>query len=59
MSLVGVPVASLYSNTAPIFAIGLGALMGREPSWLQIVGGSVVLAGIAGLQIRQLRRAHR
>ena len=59
VSLVGVPVASLYSNTAPIFAIGLGALMGREPSWLQIAGGAVVLAGIAGLQIRQLRRATR
>ena len=59
VSLVGVPVASLFANSAPVFAIGLAALMGREPSWLQVVGGVVVLAGIAGLQIRQTRAARR
>ncbi len=48
VSLVGVPVASLFANSAPVFAIGLAALMGREPSWLQVAGGVVVLAGIAG-----------
>jgi len=53
VSLVGVPVASLFSNSAPVFAIGLGALMGFTPSWLQLAGGAVVLAGIAQLQIRQ------
>ncbi|MBL0899988.1 MAG: DMT family transporter, partial [Reyranella sp.] len=55
VSLVGVPVASLFSNSAPVFAIGLAALMGREPSWLQVAGGGVVLAGIAQHQIRQMR----
>lgn len=59
VSLVGVPVASLFANSAPVFAIGLAALMGREPSWLQVAGGVVVLAGIAGLQIRQTRAARR
>lgn len=59
VSLVGVPVASLFSNTAPIFAIGLAALMGREPSWLQIVGGAVVMGGIALHQLRQIQRAGR
>lgn len=59
VSLVGVPVASLFSNSAPVFAIGLAALMGREPSWLQVAGGGVVLAGIAQHQIRQMRRARR
>lgn len=59
VSLVGVPVASLFSNSAPVFAIGLAALMGREPSWLQVAGGVVVLAGIAQHQIRQMRRARR
>jgi drug/metabolite transporter (DMT)-like permease len=59
VSLVGVPVASLFANSAPVFAIGLAALMGREPSWLQVAGGVVVLAGIAQLQIRQTRAARR
>ncbi len=59
VSLVGVPVASLFANSAPVFAIGLAALMGREPSWLQVVGGLVVLGGIAQLQIRQTRAARR
>lgn len=59
VSLVGVPVASLFANSAPIFAIGLAALMGREPSWLQIAGGVVVLGGIAQLQLRQVRAARR
>lgn len=57
VSLVGVPVASLFSNSAPVFAIGVAALMGREPSWLQLGGGAVVLGGIAQLQIRQMRTA--
>jgi drug/metabolite transporter (DMT)-like permease len=59
VSMVGVPVASLFSNSAPVFAIGLAALMGREPSWMQLVGGAIVLGGIAGLQIRQMRAARR
>ncbi len=57
VSLVGVPVASLFSNSAPVFAIGLAALMGREPSWLQLAGGAIVMGGIVALQVRQLRLA--
>lgn len=59
VSMVGVPVASLFSNSAPVFAIGVAALMGSEPSWLQLGGGALVLGGIAQLQIRQIRRAGR
>jgi drug/metabolite transporter (DMT)-like permease len=59
VSLVGVPVASLFSNSAPVFAIGVAALMGSEPSWLQLGGGALVLGGIAQLQLRQIRRAGR
>jgi len=59
VSLVGVPVASLFSNSAPVFAIGVAALMGSEPSWLQLGGGALVLGGIAQLQFRQILRAHR
>jgi drug/metabolite transporter (DMT)-like permease len=59
VSMVGVPVASLFSNSAPVFAIGMAALMGIEPSWLQLAGGAVVMAGIAQLQLRQMWRARR
>jgi drug/metabolite transporter (DMT)-like permease len=56
VSLVGLPVASLFSNSAPVFAIGIAALMGAEPSWLQLSGGAIVLGAIGQLQLRQLRR---
>jgi drug/metabolite transporter (DMT)-like permease len=59
VSLVGVAVASLFSNSAPVFAIGLAALMGAEPSWLQLLGGAIVMGGIAVHQLRQLRLARR
>ena len=57
VSLVGVPVASLFSNSAPVFAIGLAALFGHEPTWLQLAGGVVVLGGIGLHQLRQMRAA--
>ncbi|WIM14430.1 DMT family transporter [Enhydrobacter sp.] len=57
VSMVGVAVASLFSNSAPVFAIGVAALMGIEPTWLQLAGGAVVMAGIAQLQLRQMRRS--
>jgi drug/metabolite transporter (DMT)-like permease len=59
VSLVGVPVASLFSNSAPVFAIGVAALMGSEPGWLQLAGGAIVMGGIAQLQLRQMRAARR
>jgi drug/metabolite transporter (DMT)-like permease len=59
VSLVGVPVASLFSNSAPVFAIGVAALMGAAPSWLQLGGGVLVVGGIAQLQFRQIRTPRR
>jgi len=59
VSIVGVAVASLFSNSAPVFAIGVAALMGIEPTWLQLAGGVVVMVGIAQLQLRQMRGARR
>ncbi len=59
VSLVGVAVASLFSNSAPIFAIGIAALMGVEPSWLQLGGGAIVMGAIALHQLRQMRLARR
>ncbi len=59
VSLVGVPVASLFANSAPVFAIGLAALMGHEPGWWQLAGGAIVMGGIALLQLRQMRASRR
>lgn len=59
VSLVGVPVASLFANSAPIFSIALAAAMGREPTWLQLVGGAIVMGGIGQHQLRQVRAARR
>ncbi len=59
VSLVGVPVASLFANAAPVFAIGLAAPEGASRAWMQVAGGFVVLAGIAQHQIRQTRAARR
>jgi drug/metabolite transporter (DMT)-like permease len=59
VSLVGVPVASLFANSAPVFSIALAAAMGREPTWLQLVGGAIVMAGIGQHQLRQVRAARR
>jgi len=59
VSLVGVPVASLFANSAPVFSIALAAAMGREPTWLQLVGGAIVMGGIAQHQLRQVRAARR
>ena len=58
-ALVGVPVASLFANSAPIFSIALAAAMGREPTWLQLVGGAIVMGGIGQHQLRQVRAARR
>jgi hypothetical protein len=33
--------------------------MGAEPSWLQLVGGLIVMGGIAIHQLRQMRLARR
>ena len=61
VSLVGVPVASLFANSAPVFSIALAAAMGRQPTWLQLAGGAIVMFGIGQHQLRQVReigRAH-
>jgi drug/metabolite transporter (DMT)-like permease len=59
VSLVGVAVASLFSNSAPVFAIGLAAVMGAEPSRLQLLGGAIVMGGIAAHQFRHMRMTRR
>lgn len=58
VSHVGVPVASLYGNLAPVFSVLVAALFfGAAVSPQQIIGGAVILAGILRMQWLRLRPA--
>ncbi len=51
VSRVGVPVASLYGNMAPVFSVLVAALFfGAAVSPQQILGGLIILAGIVYMQ---------
>lgn len=54
VSRLGVPLASLYVNLTPIVAVGLAALLGLPMSWLQLVGGFMVVSGVVQMQVRRL-----
>ncbi|RKQ68018.1 DMT family transporter [Oceanibaculum indicum] len=55
IGIVGVPVAALYMNLLPIFAVLISMLIGTIPTTGQIVGGLVVLAGVAQAQFHRLK----
>lgn len=56
-SRVGIPVASLYGNLAPVFAVLVASLFGAPMTALQILGGMLVLFGVLQVQVRRLRVA--
>ena len=56
-SRVGVPVASLFQNLTPIAAVLVSLLFGHDPTWAQIAGGAVILAGVLHAQIAGRRRS--
>jgi drug/metabolite transporter (DMT)-like permease len=56
-SRVGVPVASLFQNLMPIAAVLVSLLFGREPTWAQVAGGVVILAGVLHAQLAGRRRS--
>jgi drug/metabolite transporter (DMT)-like permease len=55
-SRVGVPVASLFQNLMPVAAVLVSLLFGREPTWAQVAGGAVILAGVLYAQLAGRRR---
>lgn len=57
IGIVGVPVAALYMNLIPVFAVLIAMLIGAYPTTGQVVGGLLVLAGVAQAQIRMARKA--
>jgi len=50
---VGVVIASLYMNLVPVIAVGILAALGTPPTWTEIVGGLLVVTGVAYVQLRQ------
>lgn len=54
-SRLGVPVASLWVNLTPFFAILWAMAYGFIPNVFQIVGGLVALSGVIYMQARKLR----
>ena len=56
---VGVVVASLYMNLVPIVAVLIIAALGTPPTALQILGGLLVVSGVAYVQLRQVLRRRR
>jgi len=55
-SRLGVPVASLWVNLVPFFAVLWAMVYGFMPNTHQIVGGLVALSGVLYMQARKLRR---
>ena len=55
LARLGVPVASLWVNLTPFFAILWSMAYGFIPNAYQIVGGLVALSGVVYMQVRKLR----
>lgn len=54
-SRLGVPIASLWVNLVPFFAVLWAMAYGFMPNAYQIVGGLVALSGVVYMQARKLR----
>lgn len=58
VSRIGVPVATLYSSMAPVFAVVVSALFfGASITLQQVAGGILILAGILRMQWMQVKAA--
>lgn len=51
----GVVVASLYLNLVPVVSIGIFAITGTQPTFMQIIGGILVIAGIVMSELQMLK----
>lgn len=55
--VLGLSVASLYLNLVPVTAVLTAVALGDVPNLWQLVGGLVILAGIAQAQLRRLPKS--
>lgn len=56
---VGVVIASLYMNLVPVVAVLILAALGTPPTPNEVVGGMLVVSGVAYVQLRQFGRRRR
>jgi drug/metabolite transporter (DMT)-like permease len=54
---LGLSVAALYLNLVPVFAVLAALTLGIRPSWPQLLGGLLVLAGVVQLRLWRRRPA--
>lgn len=59
VSVLGLPISSLYVNLSAVFAVLIAIAFGFYPTWLQIVGGLIVMAGVLYMQLKKLRGGSR
>ena len=52
VSRLGVTVTSLYGNLAPVIAVAMSAALGASVTWLHLLGGAMVFAGVLYVQLR-------
>ena len=57
VSRLGLPTCALYLNTVPVVSVLIALAFGVVPTWLQILGGLLVLAGVAQAQLRRFAAA--
>jgi len=56
VSRLGIAVGGLWQNTVPVFAVLISlAFFGVVPTGTQVLGGAVVLAGVAIMQWHSIR----
>ncbi len=53
---LGIIIPSIYLTAIPAIGMLTAAALGTPPSTMQLVGGAIVMAGIAQLYLRRLRR---
>jgi len=52
---VGLAVGSVWQNTVPVFGVLIALLFGIQPTVEQLIGGVIVMAGVAYLQWQKAR----
>ncbi|MEO1193669.1 MAG: DMT family transporter [Pseudomonadota bacterium] len=52
---LGLTASALHMNLIPVVAISIAFLLGVEPRWEQLLGGTIVLAGVLQAQLSALR----
>lgn len=57
---LGAPMAALHLNLVPVFAVLIAMQFGMVPTWIQLLGGGLVIIGVGQIQLRRflaLKRA--